>query len=53
MKLDFKTVIEPADTLKIEQYIRRALIRSALPQYRSTIETIITPTLHESKPLSR
>ena len=51
MTLNWKTIIQPADTLKIERYIRLALTRAALPEYRSTIEDIDVPTFYESKPL--
>ena len=54
MTLDLKTAIEPADTLTIEVYIRRALTRAALPEHRSTIEnTISTPIFNQSKPLCK
>ena len=53
MTLNLKTVIEPADTFKIERYIRRALTRAALPEYRSTIDGITAPKFNEPKPLSK
>ena len=51
MTLNLKTVIEPADTLTIERYIRLALTRAALPEHQSTIEGISMPTFYEPKPL--
>ena len=51
MTLNLKTLIDPSETLQIERYIRLALTRAALPEYRSTIEGISTPTINESKPL--
>ena len=53
MTLDLKTAIEPADTLNIEVYIRRALTRAALPEHRSTIDAISTPIFNQSKPLCK
>ena len=53
MTLDLKTAIEPADTLNIEAYIRRALTHAALPEYRSTIAGISTPTFNQPKPLCK